>query len=320
MTLTITEYAKGIDNPVSRAIVQLFPNSVDFLNVMPFMTASGGVWRWPSEAALPTNMAFRPINGTVAEGYGVYTDQVEQTFPMAGNINVDRVLISRHGPEARAKQERLEIKAQAVLWANTFMNGNNQTAPDEFTGLRPRLAAVGGSVDGSNYLSRILANSTASGGAALSLAQLDRAMDLVEEPNAIIMSKRLLSRFPAAERDINIGGFVSQSQDGMGKIVTRYRGIPIYTGYGVSALGDYLPFNEVAHGGGSAVTTSIYVVRFADDGVCGLQVAPMKVTDMGLIDNAVHYRTNIEYDVGMAILSPFSAIRLSSITDAPIVK
>ena len=134
------------------------------------------------------------------------------------------------------------------------------------------------------------------------------------------MPKAIKDRFAAAERDTQIGGFVTQDKDDMGRVVTRYNGIPIYCGYGVTKFGEFLPFNEVASGGGAAVTSSIYIVRFSEDGVCGIEQAPMEVKDYGLLENGVHYRTNIEHDNGMMVGDPFSALRMSSVTNAAIVK
>lgn len=319
-TQNILEYAKTMEDQKARAIVELFPEAVDFFGVMPFMTVPGGVYRYMEEGALPNNVAFRALNEEPTNGYGLLVDRVEQTYPMAGNIDVDRRKIARDGGDRRAIDERLQIKAFGKKWADTWINGNNVTTPREWTGIKTRLAAVGGSTDGTNYLSRILANSASSGGGALSLAQLDRAIGLVENPNAIIMPKALADRFPAAVRDSAVGGVYTNDTEDMGRRVARYQGLPIYTGYGVTRHGEFLPFNEVGAGGGSAVTSSIYIVRFSEDGVCGLQQQPMEVTDMGLLNNGVHYRTNVEYDVGMAIFDPFSAIRLSSITNAAIVK
>jgi hypothetical protein len=321
MVQTLIEYAKGLDAASKqRAIVELFPEAVDFLGALPFMGCPAGVYRYQEEGALPTNMAFRALNETPSEGHGLLTDRVEQTFPIAGNIDVDRRLIARHGPDRRALDERMGVKAKAKKWADTFISGNNATAPREFTGIKTRLASVGGSTDGSNYLSRILANSTASGGGALSLAQLDRAIGLVENPNALLMPKALMDRFPAAVRDAGVGGVYTNDTEDMGRRVARYQGIPMYTGYGVTRHGEFLPFSETGVGGGSAVTSSIYVLRFAEDGVCGLEQSPMEVTDIGLMEDGVWYRTNIEHDVGLAIFDPFAAIRLSSITNAAIVK
>ena len=317
---TLPEYAKGQEDLKVRATIELFPEAVDFMGVIPFMGAPSGAYRYAEESALPTNMGFRALNEEPTAGHGLMVDRVEQTYPIAGNIDVDRRLIARHGPDRRSTEERLQIKKKASIWADTFINGDNQSAPREFTGMKARLKAVGGSVDGSNYMSRILANSAASGGGPLSLAQLDRAIGLVESPNAIIMPKAIKDRFAAAERDTAIGGFVTQDKNDMGKVVTRYNGLPIYTGYGISKFGEFLPFDEVASGGGSAVTASIYIVRFDETGVCALEQSPIEVKDLGMTEGGVWVRTNIEHDVGMMIEDPFSALRMSSVTNAAIVK
>lgn len=316
---TLVEYAKGQEDSKVRAIIELFPESVDFMGVIPFMGAPGGVYRYQEEGALPTNTGFRAINEEPTAGYGLMLDKVEQCFPIAGNIDVDRVLVNRHGPERRSIEERLQIKKKASIWADTFMFGDNLADPREYSGLKTRLKAVGGSTDGSNYRSRILANASGSGGGPLALGQLDRAIGLVENPNCIIMPKATKDRFPAAQRDTSIGGFITMDTE-MGRPIVRYQGLPIYTGYGVSNFGEFLPFNEVAAGGGGAVTSSIYVLRFGDDGVCALETSPMEVTDIGLTEGGTWLRTNVEHDVGMAVLDPYSALRMSSVTNAAIVK
>lgn len=321
MVHTLPEYAKTFDAADKRrAIIELFPEMVDFMSDLPFMTAAGGVYRYQTEGELPDNMGFRAINELPNEGHGLLNDAVEQTFPIAGNIDVDRVLLNRYGAARKTIDEKMSLKKKAKVWADTFIGGDNQSAPREFTGLKARLRAVNGSTDGSNYMSRVLANSTASGGGPLSLAQLDRAIGLVEDPTAIIMPKAIKDRFAAAQRDTQIGGFISLDKDEMGRQITRYGNLPIYSGYGVTKFGEFLPFNEVATGGGAAVTSSIYIVRFGEDGVTALETSPMEVTDFGLLENGVHHRVNIEHDVGMGIFDPFAALRMPSVTNAPIVK
>jgi len=281
MAETLIEYAKGVQDDKARAVIELFPESVDFLGVIPFETAPGGAYRYEQEGALPSNMAFRAINEAPTASHGLLNDYVESTFPIAGNIDVDRALIRRYGMDRRTREERMSIKKKAQVWADTFIYGDNQTTVREFSGLQTRLKVVGASVDGSNYESRVVANATGSGGGALSLAQLDIAIGVTENPNAIIMPKALKTRMIAAQRDTSIGGFITFDKNEMGVEVMRYGDLPIYTGYGVTPFGEFLPFTEVAYGGGSAVTSSIYIVNFSDMGVCGLQVAGMEVHDFG---------------------------------------
>lgn len=320
---TLVEYAKTVPDLKSQAVIELFPAETDILRVLPFKTAPGGRYGYFREGALPTNMAFRGINETPTTGYGLINDFTEQCFPMAGQIDVDRVLLDRYGMERRSTEERMQIKAKAHLWARTFITGDNASNPKEWTGLKQRLRAVGAGsagVDGSNYESRLFANSQASGGAALSLAQLDIAISLVENPTHILMPYKLKNRFPAAVRDAGVGGLYTNDKEDMGHRVERYNGIELLTGYGVSKHGSLLNFDETAYGGGSAVTASIYIMHVGETGVCGIETKPMEVKDMGLIDNGVHYRTDVHHDNGICIESPYAALRMTSIADAAIVK
>ena len=319
MTHTLVEYAKMQNDPVSRAVIEMFPEESDILRVLPFKSAPGGRYGYYREGALPTNMAFRGINETPTTGYGLINDYTEQCFPMAGQVKVDRVLIDRYGTERRSMEERLQIKAKAHLWTQNFIDGDNQSEPREWTGLKQRLKAVGGSVDGSNYESRLFTNSGASGGGALSLTLLDVAISLVENPTHILMPYKLKHRLPAAVRAAGVGGVYTNDKEDMGHRVERYNGIEILTGYGVSKHGPLLQFNEVGSGGGAAVTASIYILSMGEMGVCGIETKPMEVKDMGLLDNGVHYLTDVHHDNGICIESPYAALRMTSITDAAIV-
>lgn len=319
MALTLIEYAKGVDEPKSRAIIELFAEMSDFLEVLPFKTAPGGAYRYQQEEALP-NMAFRAINETPTVSNGVINEAVEQCFPMAGNLDVDRANIRRFGMERRSREERMKVKKAAQLFTDTALGGDHSSNPREFSGLQTRL--VGSVVDGSNYDSRIIANSTGSGGGPLSLAKLDLAIGLTEQPTHLLMSTTMKIKFEAAARSPTISNNQITIDPGdnseLGRQVTRFKGLPILTGYGIDKHGGILPFTEADYGGGGTACTSIYVLSFREDGVCGLETAPMEVTDMGLLDNGVHYRTNVEHDAGMCIEDPYAAMRLSSITNATI--
>lgn len=318
MVHTLLEYAKGESDPIKRSIIELFPKSSDILGAIPFKTAPGGRYGYQREGALPTNMGFRALNETPSEGHGLINDLTEQCFPIAGNIDVDRALVRRHGMDRRSTEEEMSIKKKAAVWTDTFITGDNASEPREFSGLKTRLQAVGGVVDGSDYESRLIANATASGGGALSLAKLDIAIGLVNNPTHIIMPKAIFDKFGAAQRSTSVSGYITWDKDEWGQRGMQYNNLPVLTGYGITKHGPFMNFDEVAYGGGSAVTSSIYVVSFSEMGVCGLETAPMEVTDMGLLENGVHMRTNVEHDIGLCIEDPYAAIRLSSITNAAI--
>lgn len=83
--ITLPEYAKSFDAASKqRAIIELFPEAVDFMGAIPFMNAPGGAYRYQEEGALATNVAFRALNEEPSSGYGLLSDRVEQTIPSPG--------------------------------------------------------------------------------------------------------------------------------------------------------------------------------------------------------------------------------------------
>lgn len=304
----IVEYAKGLEPGVKRAFVELFAQTSDLLAALPMQTAPGGAYRYDREAALP-GIAFRGINEAYTPTTGVINPQVEQCFIAGGEIKVDKVLINRFGPQRRAREERMQVKKLTRTITSKIISGSNATTPREFDGIKTRLTG--------NALTH---NSTASGGAALSLYKLDRAIDKVVEPTHIMMSKAMRTRLTQAGRNTGVGGYVAQSKDDFGNTITTYRGLPILVGYDNEVDdGELFPFDEVGNGGGGAVTASIYVGSLKEGMFCGLQTVPMDVQDLGEMESAPALLTRVEWDCGICIEHPSALHRLTSITDAAIV-
>lgn len=303
----IVEYAKGLEPGVQRAFVELFAQTSDLLAALPMVRAPGGAYRYDREAALP-GIAFRGINENYTATTGVINPLVEQCFIAGGEIKVDKALIRRFGPQRRSREEKMQVKRLTRAITSKIISGSNATSIREFDGIKTRLTG--------NNISH---NSVASGGAALSLYKLDRAIDRVVEPTHIMMSKAMRTRLTQAGRNTGVGGYVAQTKDDFGNIITSYRGLPILVGYDNEIDdGELFPFDEVGNGGGSAVTTSIYVGSLKEGMFCGLETAPMDVQDLGEMQSEPKLLTRIEWDVGICIEHPSSLQRLTSITDAAI--
>jgi len=325
--INLVEYAKGHPDPEASALIEQFGGSSDVIRDMPFKAAGQGKNVFSRETAEP-NLAFRAINAEPEISHGEEEELQDQCYPISGLLEFDRVKLRRYGERKRMTYMKQQMTKGAAVWTDTLIDGNNASDPKEFSGLKTRLVATNGGaastdVDGSNDDSRLLANSTASGGAALSLAKLDLAIDLVADANQIWMSRRMLTKMKAAARDPALTNNSVEITDDMdsdlGRRVTRFQGIPIYTGYKPSKRSLFLPFNEVGYGGGSAVTTSVYVCSVREDGICGIQTSPPELLDIGHTDKGVHERNLFEWDCGITQEDHYSAMRVSSITDAAIV-
>lgn len=308
--MTLPEYAKGLEKTnIARPLIEAFAEQSDIVAALPFETFSGGSYEGYRESDIGS-ASFRAINEGAGSSQGKITPYQEVSFPIDTILKVDKAILRRHGMERRGREEAMQMKRQSTLFTDTFIAGDNASNAKEFSGLKARCTLANG---------RLLRNSDASGGAALSLYNLDKAIHNTANPTHIIAGRALLPRFIQAARTTTVSGFVIQSWDEVGTPKMSYAGLPILFGYPRDRHTELLPFGEVAYGGGSAVTTSLFVASFGENGVHGIQLTNLNARDMGLLEDAVNYGTNVEWDVGIAIDGDYSVTRLTSITDAAFV-
>lgn len=317
--ILLPTYAKGLEDPVASGMIETFATTSDIVAAMPFKRAPQGknpFMREAKEAAV----GFRKINSDPEISHGDSEEITDQCYPISGLLEYDRILHRRYGDSKRTTDMMGQMKNANRLFTDTLFDGNNLTDPTVFTGFKARLTDNGtGSVDGTNDQSRLIANSTASGGGALSMSMLDRAIDVTNEGNALVMNRTLRTALIAWSRDTSKSGFITHDKDEQGRRIMRYGDLPILIGYGPSRSNTFLPFTETGYGGGSAVTSSIYVLSFREDGVCGINTDPPYYDALGATDSGIHLRDLFEWDCGITIEDEYSATRLSSITNAAIV-
>lgn len=307
---TLVEYAKGLETTdPARPFIESFAASSDIMSVLPFDGLTGPVYQGFRQAALPS-VGFRGINEGATNGTGKVTPFQEASYIIDHDLDVDRAIVDRYGETRRAREETMAVAAAGKLWIDTFLKGDNTSNPRVFDGLQRR----------ARLFNRTVHNSVASGGAALSLYNLDKLRAQVSNPTHWIASLDLLPRFIQAARDTTISGFVIQSWDEVGRPKMTYAGLPILFGYEKDDHGVILPFNEVGAGGGAAQTTSVYCASFKDGGVKGIEIKPMSFQNMGLLQDGITYRTHMSWDVGLVDEGKYCFARLTSITDAPFVK
>lgn len=320
--INLVEYAKGLSDPIASAMIEQFVAESDVLRMIPFKTVTQGINVFDRETSIPT-VAFRGINQEPEISYGTEERFQDQCYPISGLIEFDRIKKKRYGDGKRKVNMKGQMKAASRLWTDTFINGLNNADPHVFNGIKARCVATGATaadVNGTKDDSRLVANSVASGGGPLSLSMLDRTIDVTANPNALLIPRLERTRFKAAARDPNLtNNRVTDDMDSnLGRRVLRYGDLPILVGYEASKQSAFLPFNEVAWGGGAAVTSSIYVMSFREDGVCGIQSGGPEYIAVDT-DRGVFERDLFEWDCGITHEDWYSVTRLSSITDAPIV-
>lgn len=308
--MTIIEHSKTEGtSDLTRSYVEIFAQQSDIMAALPYKNVVGGAYPYTIEDA-SGGIAFRGINESYTPDIGVENPQVEALHIAGGDLDVDMALLKMQGESRRAREEAKKLKRMARAVTNSILGGDNASNPREFDGIQNRLRNR-----------QVIDNSAgAAGGAPLSLSALDDAISQVSGANYLIMNRRFRDvHFTALRRNQSLMGNVEYMTNELGKQIMMYNGIPFLVGYEVGPEGMILPFEEVAAGGGAAQTSSIYAVNFNDGYICGLQNGAIDTRDLGELDDKPVKRTRMEWINGLCIENPYSACRLSGITDAPIV-
>ena len=297
MALTLIEASKLNEGDVYRqGVIEKYAQTSDILMALPFDDIQGNALKYNIEETLP-GIGFRGVNGSYTESTGILNPQTENLVIAGGDLDVDKFIVDTMGMDQRSVQEGMKVKALSLAWTKTFIKGDSTANPKEFDGLQARLAG-----------DAVIANHASAG--PLSLIKLDEAIDAVDEPTHLIMSKAMRRRLTAAARTTGIGGTITYTVDAFGRQITMYNDLPILIAYKDNTNTDILGFTEANS------TTSIYVVSFRDGGVVGLQNGGMAVRDLGELETKPAFRTRIEWYNGFGVFSPRSAARLKNITDA----
>ena len=191
--------------------------------------------------------------------------------------------------------------------SNTAIKGDSSTSPKTFDGLQVRLGGA-----------QVVSNGATSGGDPLSLNNLDEAIDAVDAPTHLFMSKAMRRRLTTAARNSGVGGFITYDVDNFGRRIAMYAGLPILIADANADLFATLAFDEAATGGGSTAT-SIYVLSLGEGMLQGIQNGVMQVTDLGEQDAKPVLRTRVEWYVGLVLMHPRAASRLRDISNAAVV-
>lgn len=307
MAMTLLEASKLNSGEVVRnGVIEMFARNSDILAALPFMDVQGGSYAYNQEGQLP-GVAFRGVNEAYSESVGVLNPQVEVLRIAGGDLDVDKAILAMHGEQVRTTHEAAKVKALALYLTKKIIKGDSTSDVREFDGLQNRITG-----------SQLIAAGSTNGGDPLSLAKLDEAIDAVDNPTHLIMSKAMRRRLSAAARTSSVGGYITYTTDAFGRKITNYNDLPIL-------IADYdddgariLDFNEVGPGGATATATSLYVVSFGDNMLTGLQNGIMQVNDLGELDSKPVKRTRVEWYVGLAALHGRCAARLWGISNAAV--
>jgi hypothetical protein len=311
--LPMTEYAKTLEEGSrQRVFVENMAKTSDLLGAITIVPADKGKKEFLDIGRLPV-VGFRNFNSQGNKDTGTFNLREEDTFPMDEFAEVDRALVDRLGPEHRMRQLELKNIAMAQYASQIIVKGDNSAAgAKQPNGMQVRCGQLN---------TNLFHNSAASGGAVLSLANLDLLYWSVNKPTHWIFPRSLMPYLDVAARNSTLTGqsLVYDGQDEFGRRILKYKGLPILYGYDPDDTPDLLPLNEVASGGGGAVTGSIYCASLGMDKFYLIEQTPLSIGNYEPVRGTPFEVAAIKWDWGIAREHPRAFSRLTSIASGTIV-
>ena len=310
--LEMAKQAREMGDILKAGIVEQYAGNSPILDVIGFEERAGGVVEWLQEKKLPV-MANRAINEGFTADSGEVEKRIEKVVIAGGEIKIDTAGLKLYGSNVLTTQISMSLKSLQLKWHSDFFNGVHATNPKEFTGLKLR---AGGT--------QLVQAGSTSGGDALSLSALRRAIAKVRpiNPRAVVRiysNLELALRYQDAISNPSISGYVVQTKNDIGVEAPTFRG---YEWHAIEedAEGDQiLGFAETGSGGGSAVTSSIYVVAFSPEDLTGIQTGGIDVRDLGEMQTETKRLIRMDWLNNFATYNPRSFARLAGVKDAAFV-
>jgi len=296
-------------------VIKTFVDTSPLLAAMPMLPIMGNSFAWTRQVALGS-AGTRAVNGSFTESAGQVENRSVGLKIIGGDLDVDQFLLATHGPEHRAIQEQAKaaLIAQTISWqiikGSVTAAGGATADANGIDGLQVRYGGGFGStavVDGGENAAQILLNGGASD--ALSLRDLDTAIQATENPTHLLMAKKMRVNLTAKLRNASS---ISVTRDEFGRIVTSYQGLPIID---ADVLGTVSGLEQLGFNENNDSTTSIYVLSLSDMGLAMVTNGGVQVRDLGEQNAKAVQRTRVEMYCNIADMHPRCVTRLYNIAD-----
>lgn len=307
--LTIIEAAKRANDQAIIGVVQTLAGGNPVLENIRFFSITGRSYPYNREALLPT-IAFRGINATYPASTGIINPESETLRPLGGVSDTDRFII-KTDPGARAAQDVMFMKGIGRTYAARFFQGDSETTPQDFDGLRKRIT-------GAQLISAGVTDNGIDLNSAAGIDALDEGIRQVARGSGadikLFMSAFQLSRLTVFSRS-NTNHQLEWNRNEAGEQMASW------AGYGIvetdmeddASQTPLLSITEDDSAVNNQSTASIYVVRFGlnRDYVMGIEhVDGIEAEDKGSVTNATTETTLIEWLCGLGVFHPRAASRV----------
>jgi hypothetical protein len=294
-----TEAEKLSQNVLVQGVIEEIIERDDLFAVLPFLGVEGKSYDYVRENTLSEGSFIDPYE-VVPEGAADFSEVSAKLKILAGDVDVDKFLMTTMGDTNSQLTEQLAAKAKGIgrAFRRTLAVGDSATNPKEFDGIAALTAADQKITAGAN-------------GAALDLGMLDELLDAVPNgADAIMMRSGTVRALRAHLR--TVGGLepAHVMMENFGRPMLTHNGVPII-------VNDFLPGNEVQ--GTSSDTCSIYAMRLntADGfhGIFGGDSAGVQFEEVGTVQDKDAYRYRLKWYAATALKSTKSLSAIKGITN-----
>jgi hypothetical protein len=325
VALTLVEAAKLSNDILQAGVIELLAKDDPILERLPFKDIVGNGLTYNVETTR-AGADFYSVGDTWVEKTSTVTSATAKTTILGGDADVDNFLKATRSDVQDLMQEQIASKTLQIKdeYLKAFFYGYSTgggTDAKKFDGLHYLIRRT----SSTNPNAFAVNDSTSGSPAAASIAELEKAVDAVigRPPDLIVMTKQ-------CRRNLNtylngVGGMTSAMIQG--KTVQTMFDIPI----GVS---DSLSNDEACdsalyvdsnyghdYADGTALAnndngTTVFVLSFGPDAVCGLQSLPITVKNLGPLETKDADRVRIKWYPSLMLQKVITASKYSGISNA----
>lgn len=327
MALTLTEAAYRSNDILQIGIIEKLVYDDPILQKLPFKDITGNGLTYNVEATM-SGASWYGVGETWTETTSTVDQTTAVTHILGGDADVDRFLQATRSDLQDLMQEQIDAKIKAIkkefmemFWYGYYYAGAGGDAKG-FDGLHYLIR----SYSTNPYVNSIAVNDSTSGSpAAGSLKEMEETVDCVKngKPELIVMTKQ--SRRNLNEYLNGVGGITKEAVQG--KTVQTLFDVPI-------AISDYLSNDEACdsvyyysgnyghdYADGTALAndddgTTVFVLRFAPEAVCGLQSLPITTERLGSLETKDAERVRIKWYPSLMLQSIITCAKYSGISNA----
>ena len=316
---TLVEMSKIETNTLRKSVIDTLLMESSLMELVPWETIGQLTTTVVRMGTLPS-VGFRKINEGYSVGTAALEQKVEHIALMGGYFDTDKAIARAKNTiaSARAIVQLMMTKAIAYKFNDKFVNGNPESDPEEFKGVKKRVDDIYN--DG--YTGQYIDNAgTAGDGILLSSAESFNFLNKLDQliysikghnPNCLLMNDTLMLAIMSLLRKEKL---LSTTTDFFDRTIDTYKGARMYDiGCTADQTTEIITTTETLEDEGAAESTSIYAAKFGiGELFWGIQEYPLEVTDKGELEDKPIYRTEMDWPLGLANADPYCLSRLYAI-------